>query len=89
MKLHLLAVLLLTTTAGFASAQEAREVSDPLFEVAFTFSETQDLRREKHQNTGGFAGAHLRAAHVADVDLNSDGHISFDELLRFDVTKDF
>lgn len=89
MKPHLLAVLLLTGTADLAVAQDVREVSGPVFEAALTSSETEDVRREKHQNAGGFAGVHLRAAQVADVDLNGDGHISFDELLRFDVTKDF
>lgn len=89
MKPHLLTVLLLTATAGFATAQETREVSGPQFEVALTSSKSEDVRRGIHQNKGGFAGVKLRAAHVADVDLNGDGYISFDELLRFDVTKDF
>ena len=89
MKLRVLALVLLIGTGGMTSAQETGAVSEPMLKASLAVSDTEDVRREKHHNPGGFAGAHLRTAQIADVDLNGDGHISFDELLRFDVTKDF
>lgn len=49
--------------------------------------ETVQRRANEADRTAG--GLQLRMATVKDVDLDGDGIVSFDELERFDFSKDF
>lgn len=89
MRCHSLAAFALIASTGIAAAQEAREHISTPADFVRTAGASEPAQRDRPRSASGFAGVDLRQATVADVDLNGDGYISFDELLRFDVTKDF
>lgn len=89
MRKYLLAFIVLAATCGAVSAQEAELAASAEGTVAHVKATEASVQRREPGPKEGLPGLRLRMATVADVDLNGDGRIGFDELLRFDVTKDF
>lgn len=85
-----LSVAVFIALAGGTWAQEGRASYEPLIaETVAATSDAEGVRREAGRTGKIIKGLELRPATVADIDLNGDGHISFEELFRFDVKKDF
>ena len=84
-----LAVIALVATTGVALAQQDQKLVPAQDAQAVILTGTAEVTRDDVSQSKGVDGFHLKMASVADVDLNGDGYVSFDELMRFDITKDF
>ncbi len=72
-------ILALVASATAAAAdQTARSSFAPLVEVS------EEVGRKASKIVKSVEGAELKPAGVSDIDLNGDGHISFEELARFE-----
>lgn len=83
MRPHVLAITALALGAGAAVAEQSTFA--PLTDAVQISSAPEEVRRDKARALKAFGDVDLKAASVADVDANGDGHISFEELLKFDV----
>lgn len=83
------AVVLSTALTSAAVAQESQSQFEPVPKNVIVPSPDHEGVRRDAGPSRAFQGVALRKATVADIDLNGNGHVSFEELLRFDVKKDF
>lgn len=89
MKTAVFAALTLVLSVGLAAAKSDDASPAVLNDKALVTTADADTVQRAKPKPRGFTPVYLPKATVADVDLNKDGHISFDELLRHDVTHDF
>ena len=89
MKSALIAIAVFSALSGAAIAQESQSSSKQVSEKRVVpLAVREHVRRDTGHNRA-VQGVALRKATVADIDLNGDGHVSFEELFRFDVKQDF